>query len=235
MTTGDRIVPFLDKALSVAPDRFRGVRQIALAHPDASALRFLTHRPPQDLLKSPGFARALRELGKRGLAFDATVLHTQLPELAAVAADHPDTTFILDHMGLALAREVTGDARAGAFEVWRKNIRDLARRPNVFCKVGGLGTSYWGFPFYMRPEPVGYAELAEAWKPYVETVLEAFGPDRCMAESNFPNDGRSCGFVPLWNALKFIVRDHSPEEKAALFHGTAIKVYRMADVKVPVS
>ena len=48
-----------------------------------------------------------------------------------------------------------------------------------------------------------------------------------MMESNYPNDGRSCGFVPLWNALKFIVKDYSADEKAALFRGTAQKVYRI--------
>jgi predicted TIM-barrel fold metal-dependent hydrolase len=48
-----------------------------------------------------------------------------------------------------------------------------------------------------------------------------------MMESNYPNDGRSCGFVPLWNAYKRVVRNHSEAEKAALFHGTARRFYRL--------
>ena len=61
----------------------------------------------------------------------------------------------------------------------------------------------------------------------METSIEVFGADRCMMESDYPPDSRSCGFVPLWNALKHIVRAASPAEKAALFHGTAARVYRI--------
>ena len=227
MTTGDRIAETLDQAMAIAPERFRGVRQIALAHPDPAVLRFLTHRPPPDLLKSPNFRAAFRQLGSRGLTFDAAILHPQLPELSALAVDHPDTTIVLDHLGLATAMDKSVEERAEIFQVWRRNIVELARNPNVFCKVGGLGTNYWGFGFGQRTDPIGYLELASAWKPYVETAVDAFGADRCMMESNFPNDGRSCGFVPLWNALKYITRGCSVDERAALFHGTAAKVYRI--------
>jgi predicted TIM-barrel fold metal-dependent hydrolase len=224
MTLGDRVAATLDAGLAAAPDRFRGVRQIALAHPNPETLRFLTHKPPPDLLKSAEFRAAYRHLGPRGLSFDATVLDVQIPALAQLAKDFPNTTIVVDHLGLALAADGGRDA---AFTRWRTNMRDLARNPNVFCKVGGLGTSYWGFGFNEGYDVIGYREAAEAWKPYVETAIEAFGADRCMMESNYPNDGRSCGFVPLWNAMKFIVKDYSSSEKAALFSGTAKKVYRI--------
>ena len=227
MTTGDRIAETLDRAMAIAPERFRGIRQIAMAHPDPSVLKILTHRPPDDLLKSPSFLSAFRQLGPRGLSFDAAVLHHQLPELSALAAEHPDTPVVLNHLGLATAIGKSPQERAEIFQAWRGNMQELARRPNVSCKVGGLGTTYWDFGFTRRTDPVGYKELATAWKPYVETAIEAFGADRCMMESNFPNDGRSCGFVPLWNAMKTIVKDCSPEQKAALFHGTAARVYRI--------
>jgi L-fuconolactonase len=61
----------------------------------------------------------------------------------------------------------------------------------------------------------------------VEAAVAIFGPDRCMMESNFPNDGRSCGFVPLWNAMKHIMKEYSADEKSAVFSGTARAVYRM--------
>jgi predicted TIM-barrel fold metal-dependent hydrolase len=101
----------------------------------------------------------------------------------------------------------------------------VARRPNVVCKIGGLGLPIWGFGFEERTDPVGYMDLAAAWRPYVETSIEAFGAERCMMESDYPPDSRSCGFVPLWNALKYIVRSASAQEKAALFHETAARVY----------
>ncbi len=227
MTLGSEVAASLDASMAAAPQRFRGVRQVGLAHPNEAVLRFLTHRPPPDLLKSPAFRSAFRELVPRGLSFDASVLHHQLPELAEVAGAFPATAIVLNHAGLATALEANPQGRSEAFASWSGNMRALARHPNVFCKVGGFGTAYWGFGFNERTSPVGYKELAAAWKPYVETAIEAFGADRCMLESNYPNDGRSCGFVPLWNALKYIVRGYSAEEKAALFRGTAQKVYRV--------
>jgi len=118
-------------------------------------------------------------------------------------------------------------ARADVFRNYRESMFEVARRPNIYCKIGGLGMPFWGFRFEERDDPIGYQELATTWRPYVETCIEAFGVDRCMMESNYPPDGRSSGFVPLWNALKHIVRGASSSEKAALFHGTAARVYRI--------
>lgn len=228
MLLGDRIAETLDHSMQAAPNRFRGVRQIAISHPNPEALRFLTHLPPQGLLESDAFLSAFRQLAPRGLNFDTCVLHNQLPDLSALAARHPETPIVLNHAGLAMMRlDKDPAARAEIFQSWRRNMTELARQPNVYCKIGGLGTSYWDFGFIERTEPTGYLELAAAWKPYVETCVEVFGPDRCMMESNFPNDGRSCGFVPLWNALKHIMKDHSAAEKRAVFSGTAKSAYRM--------
>ena len=212
LSLGERVGELLDRCLAVAPDRFRGIRQITMAHTSEAALRFLTHRPPAGIMQRPGFRPGLRQLAARGLSFDAAVFHTQLPELGAIAAEHPDTTIVLNHMGLALAMDVNAHERVDVFDSWREGLRALARNPNVVCKIGGLGTAYWGFGFNERTDPVGYLELADAWQPYVETAIEAFGATRCMMESDYPADARSCGFVPLWNALKHIVRGHSADE-----------------------
>jgi predicted TIM-barrel fold metal-dependent hydrolase len=101
----------------------------------------------------------------------------------------------------------------------------LLRRPNITCKIGGLGLPFWGFGFEKRSDPVGYLELAQTWQPYVDAAIDAFGAERCMMESNYPPDGRAAGFVPLWNALKHMVRGASADEKAALFRRTAARVY----------
>ena len=70
-------------------------------------------------------------------------------------------------------------------------------------------------------------ELAPAWRPYIETCIAAFGPERAMFESNFPVDKGSCGSAALWNAFKRIASGYSAAEKAALFAGTARKFYRL--------
>jgi len=224
---GEAIAPLLDRALEAAPGRFRGVRQVTIEHPSEEPFRYMTHPPPAGIMKSAGFHAAFKQLAVRRLSFDAAVFHHQLPDIAALAAAFPDTPIVLNHMGMAMALGANEQQRAGVFREWSDSLRLLARRPNVVCKVGGLGMPFWGFGFESRTDAIGYAELAAAWAPYVETAIDAFGAERCMMESNFPPDGRSCGFVPLWNALKHIVRSYSNLEKAALFHDTAARVYRM--------
>ena len=227
MRLGDRVAETLDAAMAVAPGRFRGIRQVAMEHPDPAVMRYMTNLPPAGLLRHPNLRPALRQLAQRGLSFDTAVFHTQLPELGAVAAENPDNVFVLNHAGMAFLMGLDPSARAEAFGEWRANMRSIARNSNVYCKIGGLGMSYWGFGFMERPDVIGFRELAEAWQPFVEVAMEAFGAERCMAESNFPNDGRSCGWVPLWNGLKYAVRGCSQGEKEALFSGTARRVYRI--------
>ena len=86
-----------------------------------------------------------------------------------------------------------------------------------------------GFDFHLQPRPPSSEALAQAWKPYVETCIEAFGVERCMFESNFPVDKGSCSYRHLWNAFKRICADASDDQKQALFGGTAKRVYRLSD------
>jgi predicted TIM-barrel fold metal-dependent hydrolase len=227
LRVGDAIAPFLDQAMALAPQRFRGVRQVACDDPSEGFYRWITNRPPRGLYLSPGFRPAFRHIVDRGLTFDAALFHHQIPDVIELADAFPDATIVLNHCGHVMAMDMDESARATVFGEYRRLMFELARRTNVQCKVGGLGLPFWGFPFIDRQGPVGYRELAEVWRPYVETSIEAFGAHRCMMESNFPQDGRSAGFVPLWNALKHIVRHATPTEKAALFHGTAARVYRV--------
>jgi len=224
---GDAVAQLFDRALQIAPDRFRGLRQVMIEHHSEALYRFMPHPPPRGLMKSPGFDAAFRHLAPRNLTFDAAVLHHQLPEVAALADKFPNTTIVLGHIGIPLGIDMDARGRADVFREWDPALRDLARRENVYCKIGGLGMPMWGLGFDLRAEPTGYLELASAWKPYIDTAIEAFGPRRCMLESNFPPDGASCGYVPLWNAFKHVVRDFSDEEKAALFHGTAARIYQI--------
>lgn len=213
LTAGDRVVELLDQALAAAPDRLRGIRQYTA--------------DPAGILDVPGFLTGIRLLAPRGLVFDAVANHRQLPGLGELAAAVPSTTIVLNHLGLATPPTPDAPGRAAVFGSWRAGLRDVAQHPNVVCKIGGLGMTSWGFGFESRPEPVSHAELASAWRPYVETAIEAFGVERCMLESNYPPDSASTGYVPLWNAFKLILKGASSAERAALFHGTATRVYRL--------
>ncbi len=224
---GDAIAEFFDTAMQIAPTRFRGVRQVTMEPPTEALYRLFPHPPPRGIMQSRGFDRGFAHLAPRGLSFDAAIFNHQLGDVIALADRFPNTTIVLNHMGTVLAMDLAPHERQEVFRQWGASLRELARRENVFCKVGGMGVPFWDFGFIAREQPASSVELAAAWKPHVETAIEAFGPHRCMMESNFPPDGESCGYVPLWNAMKRIVAGASKENKAALFHGTAAKVYRI--------
>ena len=224
---GDQVAELLDRAMEVAPERFRGIRQCTNFSTNQAPYRFITNRPPQGVMQDPGFHAGFRQLAKRGLTFDAAMFHPQLQDVVDLADAFPDATIVVNHCGHALAMDLDETGRADVFRDWRELMRKVAQRPNVYCKVGGMGLPMWGFKLEERTDPIGYLELAATWRPWVETTVELFGAKRCMMESNYPPDGRSAGYVPLWNALKHIVRAASPDDKATLFHGTAAKVYRL--------
>lgn len=225
---GDDVGWLLDRAMAAAPDRLRGMRQIIMEHhSDAPYRYFFTGRPPSGTYHHPKFRDGVRQLAQRGLIFEATGFHGQLPDIAAIADAFPDMTVILNHMTIVMGLDMSAEQRADLFRDWREKLTDIARRPNVQCKIGGFGLPFWGLGLEGREDAIGYEELAEAWRPMVETAIELFGPDRCMMESNFPPDARTCGYVPLWNAFKHITRDCSASERAALFHDTAARTYRL--------
>ena len=85
----------------------------------------------------------------------------------------------------------------------------------------------FGFDVHTHELPPGSEELAAAWRPYIETCIAAFGPERAMFESNFPVDKGSCSYHVLWNAFKRIAAGCSAAEKTALFSATATKFYRL--------
>lgn len=229
MREGDEVARLLDRCIEAAPERFRGVRQITLEHESELPWAYTPVRPPSAVLENPRFREAFRHLAPRELIFDAAVFDHQLKDIADLADAFPGTTITLNHAGMAMGMDAHGpEARKELFDLWRERLAEVARRPNIYCKIGGFGLPFWGFGFEKRTDPIGYMELAQCWQPWAETAIELFGPDRCMAESNYPPDGRSGGFVPIWNALKYIASGLSDREKADLFMNTAARTHRIA-------
>jgi predicted TIM-barrel fold metal-dependent hydrolase len=97
-------------------------------------------------------------------------------------------------------------------------------------KLGGLGMKLFGFGFGDQDQPPTSEICAEAWRPYIEACIEAFGVDRCMFESNFPVDKGTCGYREIWNAFKRITSGASAAEKTALYSGTAARIYKLDPV-----
>jgi predicted TIM-barrel fold metal-dependent hydrolase len=113
------------------------------------------------------------------------------------------------------------------FADWKKSITDLAKCPNVTVKLGGMMMRLAAFDYMAMEAPPSSEQLANAWRPYVETCIELFGADRCIVESNFPVEKMGIGYAGLFNALKRLAAGGSADEKAAIFAGTARRVYRL--------
>lgn len=212
--------------LQASPKRLRGIRYGTTHDPDPAYTRSGS-RPPAGIMGDTVFRAGFARLAAHGLSFDAWVYHPQLPELVELARAFPDTPIILDHLGGPLGLGRYASQRDEVFRQWRESIHTLASCENVVVKLGGLGMRLTGFGFETASRPPDSATLAAAWKPWIETAIEAFGPQRAMFESNFPVDGCSCSYVVLWNAFKRIVHSASASEKAALFADTARRVYRL--------
>lgn len=225
LTFGAAVREALEAHIAAGNGRFRGIRDPLMW--DGSDINYGVRRPPPDRMTDPRFREGLAQLAPLGMTFDAWLFHPQLPLLIDLARSFPETTIILNHIGAPLGVGPYANRREEIFATWRSSLRELARCPNVVVKLGGLGMLFFGFGFERRDVPPPSAELASAWRPYIETCIEAFGPERCMFESNFPVDKQSCHYATLWNAFKRIAANYTAAEKAILFFGTANRVYRL--------
>ena len=134
------------------------------------------------------FRQGFGVLQSMEFSFDAVIYHYQMPELAVLANAFPDAVIVLNHIGRPLGIGPYAGRRDDVFQVWQRNISDLARCPNVVVKVGGLGNPVSGFDWHIRPKPPTSQELTAETSPYYLHAIEAFGPERCMFESNSPVD-----------------------------------------------
>ncbi len=226
LSEGDGAGAVLDAQIEVAGGRFRGIRQGATWHRDPEVPNHRTE-PPEGLYGDAKFRAGFAHLAPRQLSFEGWCYHTQIPQLTDLARAFPDTTIILDHFGGPIGVGPYADRSDEVFAAWRAAIRELAACPNVVAKLGGLAMEVNGHGWHHRASPPSSTELMEATRPYYEETIALFGPKRCMFESNFPVDKVSAGYDVVWNSFKRLVAGHGPSEKAALFHDTAARVYRI--------
>ncbi|MEM7216851.1 MAG: amidohydrolase family protein [Pseudomonadota bacterium] len=225
LTLGASVGEVLDAHIAVTP-RFKGIRHAAGW--DASPEVRNSHtRPIEHLYSDKAFREGFAELDRRNLSFELWQYHPQLPEATDLARAFPNTTFILDHFGGPLGVGPYEGNRDEIFARWREDIAEMAALPNVTAKLGGLVMAVNGFGFNKREIPPTSDELVAATRPWYEHAIESFGAERCMFESNFPVDKVSTSYRVLWNSFKKIAAGCSAAEKAALFHDTAARVYRL--------
>jgi predicted TIM-barrel fold metal-dependent hydrolase len=225
---GEQVAPVLEAMHAASPTRFRGIRHSVGWDPSPE----LVNRDIQGVLSSDQYRAGARVLASMGLCLENSLYHPQLAELAEFARAVPDLTIILNHIGGLVRIGPYANRDDEVLPAWRRGIAAVAACPNVIIKLGGVGQLRFGFGWHARPQPIGSEELAAALSPLMQYCIEQFGPDRCMFESNFPVDKVSYSYNVVYNAFKRLSQGFSAAERAALFHDTAARVYRIHDEPV---
>ncbi len=226
LTLGAEVAAVLEAQVEASPASFRGIRhRTAWAEPGVQPNA--PSGPDPHLMANAKFREGFARLDDYGLSFDAWLYHPQLPEFVDLAAAFPNTTIVLNHLGGPIGVGPYEGRREEVFAQWQRDLAAAAALPNVVLKVGGIQMPVNGFGWHERVRPPTSDELLEANRDWYLYAIEQFGPDRCTFESNFPVDRRSCSYTVLWNQFKKLTADFSPSERAALFHDTAVRVYRL--------
>jgi len=183
------------------------VEELAAAPKLVGLRHVLQGEPERGWMLRPEFERGLQELERRGLCYDLLILSHQLGEAIELVDRHPGLSFVLDHVAKPRIK-------AGELEPWSRDLRELARRPNVTCKISGMVTE---------------ADL-QRWteaqlSPYIETCLEAFGPGRLMFGSDWPVCEAACSHARWVQVLERQTSALSANERAAFWGGTATRIY----------
>jgi L-fuconolactonase len=226
LTLGDRVEPVLAAMIDAGKGRFRGIRHSGGWHDDP-VIGNNHHGAGPGLYLRPDFRAGLACLTRMGLSLDALVYHPQHCDLIDLARACPDATIIANHTGMPLGYGPFAGRPRDVLAQWRATMPEIAACPNVVMKLGGMMMRLAAFDYLTADRPASSEQLAAGWRPYIEPCIELFGAERCTFESNFPVDKMGIGYAALWNAFKRIAAAASPDEKAALFSGTARRVYRL--------
>ena len=228
LTIGAGVEEVLSAQVQVGGGRLKGIRYAAGWEDKTREIHNGHTNPPRHLYRDDAaFREGFAKLGELGLSFDAWLYHPQLDDVVDLARSFPDQPIVVNHVGGPLGRSWYATRRDQVFAAWKASMVELARSENVCVKLGGLGMKLCGFDFDERKRSPSSADLAEAWRPFIETCIEAFGARRCMFESNFPVDKISGSYANYWNAFKRLASGASAEEKADLFNRTARRFYRL--------
>jgi predicted TIM-barrel fold metal-dependent hydrolase len=223
---GDSARPVLEAQIAAGQGRFRGIRHSSAWDADPEVAGMYATRP-EGLLLDSTFRKGFACLAPLGLSFDAWLFHPQIGELVDLARAFPSTRIVLDHCGGPVGIGRFAGKCEETFSSWKASIQEIAKCSNVSVKLGGLAMCLLGYDFHLRETPPSSEDAAAAWRPYIETCIDAFGSDRAMFESNFPPDKGQCSYQVIFNAFKRIAAQYSEAEKTALFSNTATDFYRL--------
>jgi L-fuconolactonase len=201
-------IPFSSERL---PELLEDLRQ----NPLLRGLRHVVQGEPTGFLNSPHFNRGISCLRGTGLVYDILIFPQQLAEATRFVDRHPGQSFVLDHIAKP-------DIRHNEFAPWNTAVQELARRDNVTCKLSGMVTEAdWNT---WTP-----AQL----QPYFDTILEAFGPSRLMAGSDWPVLTVASNYAQWWQTIEDWIAPLSPTERAQIEGLTACRIYGITPDPLP--
>ena len=179
-------------------------------HPKLVGVRHVIHDEPDDgFMLRPDFRHGISQLDGYGLTYDLLVFPKHLPAAAALAGEFPNQPFVLDHLGKpAIA--------AGLLSPWREDLRRLADLPNVFCKLSGMVT-----------EAKWQQWHANDFHRYLDTVMNAFGPQRVMIGSDWPVCTLSGSYAATMNIVSGYFQQFSPADREAILGGNCARFYKI--------
>jgi L-fuconolactonase len=194
----------------IAGEDFPGVMEEFEHRPKLKGLRHVIQsEEDENYILRADFNSGMLAMQGSGLVYDILIYERHLPQTIEFVDEYPDQTFVLDH----IAKPRIG---AGIMEPWAENLRELALRQNVWCKVSGLVT-----------EADWKNWTPETLRPYLDVVVDAFGVDRLMTGSDWPVCLVASGYVQWFEVLRTYFAPFSERERDAIFGGTAIDVYQL--------
>ena len=197
-------VSLADREIDVVLERFASDAKFR-------GVRHVLQAEPDEYMLRHDFNAGLARLRRYSLVYDALVFEHQLATAIQLVDRHPEQSFVLDH--LAKPR-----IAAQEFEPWRMRIREMARRPHVDCKLSGMVT-----------EADYHAWTLDDMRPYIETVLEAFGPERILFGSDWPVCTVASSYVRWVSVVDEFVKELSADEQKAVWGENAARVYRLQE------
>jgi L-fuconolactonase len=177
-------------------------------HPKFRGVRHVVHDEPDDnFMLRESFLNGLSQLRQFGLTYDLLLFPRHLPVACDVVKRFPEQVFVLDHIAKP-------PVRTGEIEPWARDLRQLARFTNVFCKLSGLVT-----------EARWESWEAGDFEPYLDVVLSAFGPHRLMIGSDWPVCTLAGDYKSVINLTANYIARLSDDEQRAILEENPMKVY----------
>jgi L-fuconolactonase len=218
LAAGKAVQEILEKHLKVGKNRFKGIRYPQPPAPVSTG---------PSILSDPRFREGFNFLSKFNLTWELSLGMSQFKELADIAAKYPDTHIIIDHLGWPADQAETLNEKDELIAGWRRNIQLVASFDNIFMKLGGSTMPRYGFAYASKDRQPTSDEIVQAVSSYYIFLIEQFGPERCMFESNFPKEKKTVTYNAIWNAFKLITGSFTKTERSYLFHHTANNVYNL--------